>query len=293
MSRSESAGRPPRWWRAALGVVLAVLAGVLAPAAVVADWAHHQVDDTEAFVTAYGPLVRDPRVQEALTASLTDAINRQLGLEGNRLASALVQRAVGQAAGSDAFEAAWTASLRLAHSELRALLSGDPGRLQVVDGEVQLRFAPFVDAVTQRLTEAGVPFLDRLPEVTGGYTLLRVDPALLPALQAAYRVLGIGAAWLGVLALLAAIGAVAVWPARRRALITVGAAVAVGIVATWWATTAVVRALVDGLSPALSPVAGAVAETALAPLASPALAVAVTGALLATMAALAARTPQS
>ena len=146
----------------------------------------------------------------------------------------VVPRQVAEFTAGETFAAAWEAALRLSHTEFRALLTGEPGRLQVIDGEVQIRFAPFADAVTSRLVGAGVPLIDRLPTVTGGLTVLRVDPRLLPALQAGYRVLSTLAGWLPLLALSASIAALWVWPRKRPAMIGVGLALAVGAIAVCW-----------------------------------------------------------
>lgn len=152
--------------------------------------------------------------------------------------------------------------------------------MQVIDGEVQIRFAPFADAVTSRLVGAGVPLIDRLPTVTGGLTVLRVDPRLLPALQAGYRVLSTLAGWLPLLALSASIAALWVWPRKRPAMIGVGLALAVGAIAVWLVVSVVVSSVVAGLAEPLAVVGPAVAHAALSPMQSPALAVIVTGAVL-------------
>ena len=288
----RGSGRRVAGWRIALGVLLAVLAGVLAPAAVVADWADDQVNDTEAFVARYAALAHDPRVRELVSNSATEAITNQLGLGDNALAEAVVRRTVTSFAESEAFDAAWSASLRLAHGEFRALLTGEAGSLQVAeDGQVRLRLAPFVDAVKQRLAQAGVPFVDQLPEVTAAVPVLTVDPRVLPALRLGYRVLGLGAASLGWLAVAFAVAAVWVWPRRRAALITLGSALVAGVVVVWAVTATVVRALLAGLAPPLDAVGTLLAESALSPMQSPALAVAVTGAVLAGLGALASPRP--
>ena len=208
--------------RSGFGAVLAVLAGILAPLAIVADWAHPQVADTEAFVAGYADLARSEPVQRLVGDQLAGAITARLPGGDNPLVRRLVAGQVTEFTGSDLFAGAWEAGLRLAHGELSALVTGEAGRFQVVEGEVQLRLAPFADAVQERLTAAGVPGVGLLPEVTGGITLLRVDPGLLPLLQGAYRALAASAWLLPWAALLAAVGAIWCWPDRRRAVPTVG-----------------------------------------------------------------------
>lgn len=266
--------------RTSIAVILAVLAGLFAPLAVVANWAQTQVENTDAFVAGYAPLARDGAVQGVVAQELTTAITAQLPGGENVVVRRLVSRQVAEFTAGETFAAAWEAALRLSHTEFRALLTGEPGRLQVIDGEVQIRFAPFADAVTSRLVGAGVPLIDRLPTVTGGLTVLRVDPRLLPALQAGYRVLSTLAGWLPLLALSASIAALWVWPRKRPAMIGVGLALAVGAIAVWLVVSVVVSSVVAGLAEPLAVVGPAVAHAALSPMQSPALAVIVTGAVL-------------
>lgn len=278
-------------WRTVLGSVLAVLAGLLAPLSVVTGWAHTLVSDTGAFVANYAPVVQSESVQQVLGTRLSEAIIDQLGAADNRLTRAAVGRVVDQAVGSDLFADATTTSLRLAHAELVALLTGEPGRLQVDDGEVQLRLAPFADAVKQRLSEAGVPFVDRLPEVTGGIPLLRIDPRLVPLLQSGYRVLDAVATWLPWLALALMVVAVWLWPNRRRALIGLGLSLLGGTLLVALAWRLALQGLNHRLGDDLAQVAGLVAQVTSAPVASPLLALGVTGAVVATLARLGAREP--
>lgn len=276
-------------WRTTLGVLLAVLAGLLAPLSVVAGWAHTLVSDTDAFVATYSPVVQSDAVQQVLGTRLSEAIIDQLGPADNRFTRAAVNRVVDEAVGSDLFAGATTASLRLAHGELVALLTDGPGRVQVVDGVVQLRLAPFADAVKQRLSEAGVPFIDRMPEVTAGIPLLRIDPRLLPLLQSGYRVFDTVADWLPWLALVLMVAAVWVWPNRRQALIGTGLSLLGGVLAIGLAWRLALQGVTHRLGDDLALVAGLVAELTSAPVASPLLALGVTGAMLATLVRLSAR----
>lgn len=273
--------------RTAIGILLAVLAGLVAPLSVVAARAQALVADTDAFVATYTPVVRSESVHRVLTTQLAAAITEQLGMADNRLVGAVVTRVVGEFVAGDTFDAAATASLRIAHGELVSLLTGEPGRLQVTEGEVQLRFAPFADAITQRLADAGVPFIDRLPEVTGGITLFRIDPQLLPLLQGGFRALTAVATWLPWTALALAIAAVWVWPGARRPLIGLGLSLlgwtALVWVAAWW----VLQGLRHRVSDDLALVAGTLVRATAEPALSPLLAIAVGGAVLAVLAAVA------
>jgi hypothetical protein len=262
-----------------------VLTGLAAALSVVAAWTHTLVSDTDAFVATYAPVVRSEAVQQVLSTRLTDAILTQLGAD-NRLVRPLVTRVVTEAVGSDLLDSATTASLRLAHGELVSLLTDDPGRLQVADGQVQLRFAPFVDPIRQRLSSAGVPFVDRLPEVTGGITLFTIDPQVLPAAQAGYRGLEALAGWLPWLAVLLAATTLWAWPGVRRPLIALGvsAVVWVSVLGLGWQLA--MDRLGHAVGADLASVAGTVAGVTAMPVASPLLAIGVSGAVLAAIALL-------
>lgn len=274
--------------RTVVGILLAVLAGLAAPLSVVAARAQTLVADTDAFVATYGPVVRSEAVHQVLTTQLSSAVTEQLGMADNRLVGALVTRVVGEFVTGDTFDAAATASLRIAHGEMVALLTGEPGRLQVTEGEVQLRFAPFVAAITQRLTDAGVPFIDRLPEVTGGVTLFRVDPQLLPLLQGGFRALTAAAAWLPWATVALTIAALWVWPGARRPLIGLGLSMLGWTALVWAGAWWLLQGLRHRVSDDLALVAGTFVRASAEPALSPLLAIAVGGTVLATLAAVAA-----
>ena len=278
-------------WRTVTGAVLSILAGLLAPLAVVAGWAQTLVADTDAFVASYAPVVRSEPVKQVVANRLSTALVEQLGVADNRLAGALVNRVVGEFVAGDTFDAAVTASLRVAHSEVVALLTGDPGRLQVTEGEVQLRLAPFVDAIASRLTDSGVPFLDRLPEVTGGVTLLHIDPQLLPMLQSGFRALTAVAAWLPWVTFGLAIAALWIWPGIRGPLLGIGLSLLGWSVVIWVAGRLALQGVKHRIADDVAPVAGLIVRQTATPMLSPLLAIAVVGAVLAFVGAMIARQP--
>lgn len=283
----RTGGRAVAAWRTAAGVLLAVLAGLAAALTPVVGWGHTLLTDADAFVATYSPVVRSDAVQKVLTTRLSDALIDQLGVD-NVLTRRLVTSAVERAVSSEEFASATTAGLRLAHQELLAQLSGEPGRLQVSDGEVVLPFAPFGEALRQRLGAAGVPFVDRLPEVSGGITLFRVDPRLLSSLQLGFRVLDLAAPWLPWVAIGLAVAAVWVWPGVRRPLIGLGLSLLGGVLVVGLAWYLGTHRLWDGLGDDLGLVAGLVASLTTEPVVAPLLGLGVGGALLATLAALSA-----
>ncbi len=267
--------------RGAIAVVLIVLCAVLAPIGTVSAWAWSQVNDTDRFVATYAPLAQSPAVQQLVVSRVSKATVNQLGLIGQTsIAQALVEDTVTTVVGSPAFAAIWERTLRSAHQQLRALLADEQGVVVIEDNTLQMPLGPFVDAVKQRLIAAGVPFADRLPAVTAAVPLIQLDPRTVALARGSYRVLEAAATWVPWAALLCGVAAFLVWPHKRRALITLGAALGVGTAAATIAGATVLPRLSDGFADDVRPVVALFLSTATAPLLSPLLGLGVTAAVL-------------
>ena len=237
--RAAAAQRPPavvpgaaapprprrRPGRATAAVVALVVAGLLAPVAVVAAWAQGLVTDTDRYLATVAPLADDPQVQQAVTSRVTgaivDAINLDqlaqdattavselglpprlstavLSLQGPLVdaATGFVRNAVERVVTSDAFSAAWTAANRAVQTQLVAVLSGDPDALASLDssGTLTVDLSDVVAAVTSALSDAGFTIVDRLPTINASFAL--VQSADLVRLQSAYRLLDALGTWL-------------------------------------------------------------------------------------------------
>jgi len=264
-------------WRAIVGAVASVLAGVLALLSVVSGWVQTMTTDTDRVVALFAPLAQAPAVQELLNAQLTDAISRPLPLGDTEVVRGLVGRTVAGFTSSELFASAWTTSLRLSHAEVSALLRDEPGRVAVDGGLVQLRLAPFVEALKQPLRDAGVPMIDRLPDVTATIPLVQIDPNLVPRVQTAYRYLVALADVLPWLVLGCVLLALWAWPSLRRGLLWVGLSLLAGAAVLWAVLSVAGRTAAGLLADGLEPVANVVLSAALHPMREPALAIAVLG----------------
>lgn len=280
-------GRAVAPWRTVLGVLLAVLAGLAAALTPVAGWGYTLLDVTDTFVATYSPVLQSEPVRQALTTRLTDAIVEEVGIDTD-LVRELVTEVVEGAVTSDAFAEATTTGLRLAHAELVAQLSGT-GQLEVSDGVVRLPFAPFGEALKQRLGDAGVPFVDRLPTLSGGITLFTVDPELLPSLRTAFGILNLTAPWLGWLAIVLAVAAVWIGPGLRRPLLWLGLGLLGWVLLIGLAWYLAMHWLIQHLGDDLGPVAGLVADVTSAAVTTPLIVLGAGGALLAVLAGLSIR----
>jgi hypothetical protein len=240
------------WWRVPIIAVCLILVGVLAPLSILATWAHDEVSDTDRYVETVAPLADSPEVQEAVTTRLTarivglidvqavtkDAIDalQQRGLPPRAVTSltaltpplaagveSFVNNQVRRVVTSDAFADAWAQANRVAHNQMVAVLTGETGEaVSVSGGTVQLNLAPVIEAVKERLVDAGFTLASRIPAVTTEITLFQ--SAGLAKAQTAFRLLDTAARALPIIALILLGVAVAVSTRRRRTL-TIGAIV--------------------------------------------------------------------
>lgn len=263
-------GRPARWILASVLVVLSVVVWMFAAVGV---YARTELLDTDRYVETVAPLARDPVVQQAVADRLTDelvtrldlaALLQQLvdSLEAQGAPEALdglvgpvtngirsfVHTQVRAVLASDQFAQVWDAANRVAHDELDAVLTTGQGRFLMIDEDtLYLDLGGIITVVKQRLVDAGLSLVERLPDFT--ITVPLVASAEIPKLQRWTRLLN-AAAWvlpLAALALLAA--AVAAAPNRRRALLIGAAGFGIGMLALIAAVAAARGYYLDHLPP--------------------------------------------
>lgn len=251
-----SSGRAPRHALRTTGaVVCLVLAFVLAPLSVVAQWAHDEVGDTERYVETVAPLAKDPAVQAALTDKVTQEILAAINLDEltDQALSALAtqdfipDRAAGLLPGlsvplsnaiedyvhgmvarvvaSPSFEQAWAEANRTAHEQMVALLTGETGEgVEVTGNAVRVNVAAFVAAAKQLMLDEGFQVAARIPEINATFTVF--ESAEIGKAQRAFAVLDSLARVLPVLVILLVF--LAVWLAtdRRKTWVAAGLTVA-------------------------------------------------------------------
>jgi hypothetical protein len=248
--------RPPRKirWRSVVATVLIVIGCVLAPVAGVAVWTNNQVSDTDRFVRSVSPIIEDPDVQNRITERVTATIFQYVDVQGladeaiaaleaqglsadlgDRLqnftptlasaATGFVRDRVAELVASPRFQSAWNQALATAHRQADAVLSGDSQGIVIRGDSVYLDLAPFIDLAKERLSDAGLTAVNRVPEVHPTVELAKADT--LVRAQAAYNTLNTVAGvlpWI-VLGLLV----VGVYLARDRFRAMVGAGLGVAL----------------------------------------------------------------
>jgi hypothetical protein len=242
------AARGLRWTAA---VVLLVVSAMLGAVSVVAGYVRGQLLNTDRYVETVAPLVRDPAVQDAIAARLTDVIVTELNLTRltQQLADALEQRGapnqldglVGPAVNgltsfihdqvrtvvaSEQFAEVWGTANRVAHREIDAVLTTGKGQLLTSQGtEVSLDLGSLLDLVKQRLVANGFSLAARIPDISVTVPLFASEE--LPRIRTAVSILDTAAWLLPLITLALLLAGVLVAPNRRRGLL-IGSALLAG-----------------------------------------------------------------
>ncbi|MGW8379739.1 hypothetical protein [Streptomyces sp. ODS28] len=180
--------------RRALAAVLIALVAVCTVTSVVGLWGARTTLNTDRWVATVAPLPRDPKVNAAVSAYLTDQVFSAVDVE-RRLKRALPPRAaflagpvtdsvhdymrtsVSRLLKSDSFQDLWRGANRAAHARLVATLENKNGNVRVQGSTVTLNLLPMTNNLLTAL-EAQLPQLFGkkldLPTLTSG----ELPPAL-------------------------------------------------------------------------------------------------------------------
>jgi hypothetical protein len=232
--RAQLAEREPQGplWRRVLAVVLALLAILAVVAAVQAVWVKATLSDEDRFVAALQPLPRDEAVAAALSVRIADGVVEAAGVEAwleetlpsdlgfvaAPLTSAiedLIADVAGEVVQSDAVTTAWTATLRVTHKGVSAVLSGNDAALVSEGGQVTIDLDQIAGVVIGEVEALGLDLPD-LDVDLGQIVLYENDE--LAEVQAATQVID-AAGWFSPLVALLLIAA-AVWAAPDRRWLT-------------------------------------------------------------------------
>jgi hypothetical protein len=254
VSALEGAGREPKHRLRALGsTLLIILASLLALLAVVAVWANSIIRDTDRYVATMAPLAANPDVQQAVTNRVTNAVLKQIDVDGlvaqlsqaakekgvppkaaglinnldgpitsglKELVSATVMRVVS----SNAFQTAWTNANRRAHNAVDEALTGSAeGVVSLQNNQVAIDVGPIVAQVKDRLVSSGFSVASKIPNVHTNFVVIQGKDV--GKIKSYLRILEIIGNWLPIIAVLIAAAGVFLATHRRRALI--GAALGV------------------------------------------------------------------
>lgn len=228
-------------------VSLLIVGALLVAAAVGALWLNRTIMDTDRWVETVAPLAEEPAIQDAIATAVTEAVFEEVDVTGmaeevlpeqlDFLAAPIGAQVEEWVAGladtivkSEQFAEVWAEANRSAHTAFVAAATGEGGEVVQIDaGVIAVDTAPMVDLVQVQFEETS------LGRISNVIPWERLDTIYVlyesPALAQTQQVLGWMSrlAWLFPLLSLGALGgAVALAPDRRRAMMLVGIAVAIG-----------------------------------------------------------------
>ena len=266
-------------WRRILAGVLAVLAIVAVVAAVQAVWLKTTLGDEDQFVATFQALPQDDAVASVLSIRVaegvveasgvevfvSDALPSELDFLASSLGSAiedLIARVSNDVIQSDAVTSAWTATLRVTHKAVSAVLTGNDGALVATEGKVAIDLDEIGAVVVERVEATGLDLPDL--EVSLGQVVLYEDEDLAAAQAVAQGIDTMG--WFVPLLALVLIGG-AIWasPNRRRLTQFLGFGTALALLLSLAALRVARSATIDGIDDEIGrEAAGAVWDTVLA-----------------------------
>ncbi len=207
--------RPP-----VLGGLLAVVACLLLPLAVLATWVDTVVSDTGVYVDTVGPLAEDRDVQEAAADRLVAVAGDDLPLGAAR---PVLREAALRVVESEAFPPVWREANRATHREAIRVLEDEGGSHGTVTVELDGLFSALVGELTR---SQGLPPV-QLPDLDPRFTIAESED--LAQARSAYSLLDTAGFWLPVAWLAAVALALLVARSRRRTAIGLGLGSALGM----------------------------------------------------------------
>jgi len=248
---AQASPPPPRrriGWRGPVATLLIVIGCILAPVSVVAVWSTKQVSETSRYVDNVKPLIHQPTIQNALTDKVTTAITSHLNVTGYvdqaaalvsgkgltrlgtlmssfgpSIASAVggyIHSTVHKIVTGPRFAQTWVQVNTVAHQQLVSALSGRSSTVKVVNGQVTIDLAPFINIVKQNLASRGFTLINKLPPIHPTVALFSATD--LTKAQSLYRLINDLKIVLPILALVLIGLGVYIARGHRRALIGAG-----------------------------------------------------------------------
>lgn len=195
-SQGDSAAKQRRHfdWRAFFAYTLVVVACLLALVGVFAPWLRATALNTDVFVSKVGPLVSRDEVATVIADKAVSQLFARLDVEGrlkSRLPDALqftavpiaievetlARKAALEILESDQFYWVWEKALRYTHSTTVGIIRGEKAIEIQSGGAVVLDIGELLTNIQDRLVQAGLTFLDKvpIPESAGQVTLFEAD----------------------------------------------------------------------------------------------------------------------
>jgi len=227
--------------RFSVAVAMVVVASLLVPVSILGVWLRNQVSNTDRYVETMAPLARDPAIQAAATNRITNTIFSSIDVEAEvkevlpdraQVLAApisggletLVRNIVDRVVTSDRFATLWDDANRIAHSQVVDVLEAE----KAPRGAVVIDLSGIAKVATDRLNSAGVSFFDRFDPGSRNLEITVFQSDEIANVQDAFRLFDRVATVMPWIAILLLIGAVFVFPNRRRGVIWAASGLAIG-----------------------------------------------------------------
>ena len=173
-----------------IGILLAVIAGILVSISVDTYWLQDRIFDTDHFVESLAPLPKDPAISTAIAVRAAGAFDEGATVE-QRVAEALPDQlafltpkfveftqefvfdTTKQLIESDAFTTIWTASLRATHKTFIGVLEGDTTSTE--SGHVGIELDGAGGLIVDGLEERGIDLFADVEASLGEIVLIQTD----------------------------------------------------------------------------------------------------------------------
>ena len=244
--------------RSIAAVLIFVIAAALTPLAMLGNWGHATVVNSEQFLATVGPLAESPQVQAAVSEAVSAAIVKQVDttaivgdflgglLNNDQLSASLsapiaagVNKLIGEIVqgfiASDAFQKVWVTLAGATQKSVVAILQGgNEGPVQMQGDQVVLDISDLLTAVQSQLVAQGVSLADKVTVPASDRQIVLFEAPVVAQLQFVYSLTSPILQWFPLL--MAILFGLAITLARRRPrmVLAVGIALVVtGGLPTW------------------------------------------------------------
>ncbi len=244
--------------RSIAAVLIFVIAAALTPLAMLGNWGHATVVNSEQFLATVGPLAESPQVQAAVSEAVSAAIVKQVDttaivgdflgglLNNDQLSASLsapiaagVNKLIGEIVqgfiASDAFQKVWVTLAGATQKSVVAILQGgNEGPVQMQGDQVVLDISDLLTAVQSQLVAQGVSLADKVTIPASDRQIVLFEAPVVAQLQFVYSLTSPILQWFPLL--MAILFGLAITLARRRPrmVLAVGIALVVtGGLTTW------------------------------------------------------------
>ncbi len=245
-------------FRSIAAVLIFVIAAALTPLAMLGNWGHATVVNSEQFLATVGPLAESPQVQAAVSEAVSAAIVKQVDttaivgdflgglLNNDQLSASLsapiaagVNKLIGEIVqgfiASDAFQKVWVTLAGATQKSVVAILQGgNEGPVQMQGDQVVLDISDLLTAVQSQLVAQGVSLADKVTIPESDRQIVLFEAPVVAQLQFVYSLTSPILQWFPLL--MAILFGLAITLARRRPrmVLAVGIALVVtGGLTTW------------------------------------------------------------